>query len=57
VDNGTVVIYCRVSNHSRKKEIEYQIERCEEYCRAKGYSITKVYKEIASGMNDNRKQL
>jgi predicted site-specific integrase-resolvase len=52
-----VVVYCRVSNHSRKKEIEYQVERCEEYCRAKGYSISKVYKEIASGMNDNRKQL
>lgn len=52
-----VVIYCRVSNHSRKKEMEYQVQRCEEYCRAKGYSVSKVYKEIASGMNDNRKQM
>lgn len=52
-----IVIYCRVSNHSRKNEMEYQVQRCEEYCRAKGYSISKVYKEIASGMNDNRKQM
>lgn len=51
------VVYCRVSNHSRKKEIEYQVERCEEYCRSKGYSVHGVYKEIASGMNDERKIL
>lgn len=50
-----IVIYCRVSNHSRSKEIEYQIKRCEDFCIARGYSISKVYKEIASGMNDNRK--
>ena len=52
-----VVLYCRVSNHSRKKEIEYQVKRCEDFAIAKGYTINKVYKEIASGMNDNRTQL
>jgi putative resolvase len=52
-----IVIYCRVSNLSRKKELTYQVERCEEYCRAKGYQVYDVYKEIASGMNDKRKQL
>lgn len=52
-----IVTYARVSNHSRKKELEYQVKRCQDYCIAKGYSIAKSYKEIASGMNDNRKQL
>lgn len=51
-----IVIYARVSNHSRKKEIDYQIDRLKQFCLAKGYSIEKEYKEIASGMNDNRPQ-
>lgn len=51
-----IVIYCRVSNHSRKEEMEYQVQRCKDYCLAKGYSIEKIYQEVASGMNDNRKQ-
>ena len=52
-----VVVYCRVSNRERKDELEYQVTRCLEYCRAKGYSVNKVYREIASGMNDKRKEL
>jgi predicted site-specific integrase-resolvase len=52
-----IVIYCRVSNVSRKKEIDYQIKRCEDYALAKGYQISNTYKEIASGMNDKRKEL
>jgi predicted site-specific integrase-resolvase len=52
-----IFIYCRVSNHSRKDEMEFQVNRCTEYSNAKGYSIEKVFKEVASGMNDNRKEL
>ncbi len=50
------VIYCRVSNHSRKEELEYQVKRCEDFCYKNGWKIDKVYKEIASGLNDNRKR-
>ena len=68
MDNGTIlvneketkqqriVIYCRVSNQSRKKELEYQVERCKQYCISKGYQVESIYKEVASGMNDNRKE-
>ena len=49
-----IVTYSRVSNQSRKKELNYQVERINNYCAAKGYSIHKSFKEIASGMNDNR---
>ena len=51
------VIYCRVSNQSRKAEMEYQVKRCEDFCIANGYKILKVYKEVASGMNDKRREL
>lgn len=51
-----VVIYCRVSNQSRKKELEYQVLRCEEFCRAKGLPVSKIFKEVASGMNDKRRE-
>lgn len=51
------VVYCRVSNQSRKEELNYQVERCLEYCRANGWSVDIVYKEVASGMNDSRKEL
>ncbi len=52
-----IVIYCRVSNYSRKKELQYQVDRCLEFCHNRGYEVDKIYKEIASGMNDKRKQL
>lgn len=52
-----VVIYARVSNQSRKLEMNYQIERIQNYCNSKGFTVDKIYKEVASGMNDNRKEL
>ena len=52
-----IVTYARVSNHSRKNELEYQVDRIAQYCSSKGYRVNKQYKEIASGMNDNRLQL
>ena len=52
-----VFIYARVSNRERRKELDYQVKRCEDFCIAKGLSIDSVYKEIASGMNDDRREL
>jgi len=52
-----LVIYGRVSNASRRKEIDYQIQRIETFCSANGWQIDAIYKEVASGMNDSRKQL
>lgn len=49
-----VAIYCRVSSYDKNDDLLRQARRCEEYCHNKGYSISKVYKEIASGMNDKR---
>jgi predicted site-specific integrase-resolvase len=57
IDKNNIAIYCRVSSHDKKDDLKRQIQRCETFCLAKGYSITSIYKEIASGMNDNRKEL
>lgn len=51
-----VAIYCRVSSHDKKDDLERQVQRCEAYCAGKGHSVDKIYKEIASGMNDHRPQ-
>jgi predicted site-specific integrase-resolvase len=51
------VIYCRVSNQSRKKELDYQVKRCEDFAATRGLTVEKVYKEVASGMNDKRREL
>ena len=56
-DKEKTAIYCRVSNHSRKKEIEYQIDRCKEFCLSNGWPVHSIHKEIASGMNDDRRTL
>jgi putative resolvase len=52
-----VFIYARVSSTNRRKEINYQIDRISSFANSNGYVIEKIYKEVASGMNDNRVQL
>jgi len=56
ISNELNVIYARVSNQSRKKELDYQVDRIVQFCSAKGIIIHKIYKEVASGMNDKRKE-
>lgn len=51
------IIYCRVSSPNKKEDLKRQIDRCSEYAIKNGFNILKVYKEIASGMNDNRREL
>lgn len=53
--DNKVVIYSRVSTYDRKDSLQTQINHCTEYATKNGYIIEKSYKEIASGMNDNRK--
>ena len=50
-------VYCRVSSHEKKADLDRQAERCLEFCLARGWSVDKVVKEIGSGMNDSRKKL
>jgi predicted site-specific integrase-resolvase len=51
---GQVAIYARVSSHEQRANLDRQAARLEDYCAAKGYQVSKVVKEIGSGVNDNR---
>lgn len=52
-------IYCRVST---KKQLESgnlkrQQDRLIQYCEDKHYHVVQIYEEVASGLNDNRREL
>lgn len=51
------VIYARVSNAKQKAELDKQIDIISNYMLSNGIKPDKIYKEIASGMNENRKEL
>lgn len=55
--NNVVHIYCRVSSHNKKEDLNRQVERCNEFCLTNGWQVLSITKEIASGMNDNRPKL
>ena len=47
-------MYTRVSSAENKSNLDSQAERLVAYCTVRGYQISKVVKEIGSGVNDNR---
>jgi predicted site-specific integrase-resolvase len=49
-----VAVYTRVSSAENKSNLDSQAERLVSYCAARGYQVTKVVKEIGSGINDAR---
>lgn len=57
IDSRKNIIYARVSCSSQKKSLDNQIELIKNYCISNGIIIDEVYSEIASGLNDNRKEL
>lgn len=55
-ENRVNVAYARVSTSKQKRDLENQAETLINYCNANGVKVDKVYKDIASGMNFDRKQ-
>ena len=51
------VVYARVSNRERKDSLKSQAERCVAFANGKGISVDHIYNEVASGMNDSRREL
>jgi putative resolvase len=49
-----VAVYARVSSAENKPTLDAQAERLVAYCAAKGYQVSKVVKEVGSGVNDSR---
>lgn len=54
---NNAILYARVSSATNKASLDGQIERLQQYAIAKGYKIVAEVKEIASGLNENRRQL
>lgn len=51
------VIYCRVSNTKQKDDLDKQENVLKEYAISNGYKVDYIFKDIDSGMNENRKDL
>ena len=53
------MIYCRDSTKKQQESdnLIRQKERLINYCNEKNYQIVNIYEEIASGLNDNRREL
>ncbi len=56
---GRVYVYCRVSTKKQEQSgnLQRQKERLVYHCHTKGYTVVKVFEEVASGINENRKEL
>jgi len=52
-----VAIYARVSSAEQRENLERQVERLVQYCTVRGYQVTQIVKEIASGVTDSRPKL
>lgn len=50
------LVYCRVSTHEQKDNLERQLGRVLEFCSERKWSA-EVYKDIGSGLNDRRRSL
>ena len=51
------VIYCRVSNTKQKDDLDKQEQILKEYAISNGYKVDYIFRDIASGMNESRKDL
>ena len=52
-----VVVYARVSANENRPNLDSQAGWLCAYCAAKGWKVSKVVKEVGSGINDGRKKL
>jgi len=48
-------IYARVNNTKQFEDLNHQIELVKNFCTSHGIVIDNIYKDIASGMNEDRK--
>jgi putative resolvase len=52
-----IALYARVSSGEQKDDLERQVQRIKDYASARGYQVSKVVQEVASGLNDQRPKL
>ena len=52
-----IALYARVSAQGQLADLERQVERLKTYAASRGYHVTRMAQEIASGMHDTRPKL
>lgn len=57
IDDRRNVIYARVSCSNQKQSLENQIELIKQYIISNGVKVDEIYSEMASGLNEDRKEL
>ena len=57
VERKRAILYARVSSSEQKENLTSQVKRLRSYAEEKGYEVVKVYEEVASGLNENRRKL
>jgi predicted site-specific integrase-resolvase len=53
----SAAIYCRVSSHDQKKDLDSQVARLSVYAADQGFRVRRIVTEVGSGLNGNRKKL
>lgn len=56
-NTGLTATYARVSSSENKSNLLSQSKRVQKFCAAKGWTVSVVVEECASGLNDSRKKL
>jgi len=51
-----VIVYCRVSSHSQKDDLQSQVRSMEQFCLNGGIAVDEWIQEIGGGMNFKRKK-
>lgn len=54
-ERTVTLAYCRCSTHKQEENLERQVGRVLEHCAKQGWQV-ELFKEIGSGLNDNRAQ-
>ena len=49
-----VALYARVSSAEQQEDLERQMQRLKDYAASRGYQVTKIVSELASGLNESR---
>lgn len=50
------IVYCRVSSHGQKDDLQSQVVAMEQYCLGAGVAVDEWIQEVGGGMNFKRKQ-
>lgn len=51
---ASVALYARVSSADQQEDGERQMQRLKDYAASRGYQVTKIVSELASGLNESR---